>query len=789
MNIRLQSLISWAENVSKSPIVVNVLRVISGIRVKQVIILLITIIFIGLAPFKSADGIDDVLSETTTVHGTITDASTGEYIYGANIFLRGTTLGTVSNVEGFYSMPNLPPGDYTLIVSFIGYSKHEENFELRERKSLRMDVSLSPIDLEGESIIVTDEISEFEHNINISTISISPRQIKSLPQIGEVDLFRALQFLPGVAAQNDYSSGLIVRGGNTDQNLILLDGITVYNPSHLGGFFSTFITEGLREAELMKGGYSAEYGGRLSSVLDIKTKDGNNKKLAGSMEISLISSKLLLEAPVWKGGWLIAGRRTYLDKALDASRKLGISDFEFPYYFYDIQANIYQDLSPNDRLRISAYYGNDVLDWEEATANIDWGNRTISTHWRHLFSDRLFSTFMIARSKFSAHFNIGGEDAFTGVDRVRDWTAKGDLTYFRTEDHEISFGTELKDLKVEFFQSFDKRELIRIVQSPKFYAFYVNSRLSLPGWVIQTGLRSTYYNESKDKLTFAPRVLIKKVIGNFNAFNFSIGRYFQYIYTFNDEFSFQIIDQWFAIDKSVPNQYADQIMFGYETSFSGFDRVTIESYYKKMNNLLVGRPEFATFDEQLINPTVADVFVVTEADAFGFELFFEKKVGSMNGNFSYTHSYVVKQIENEPRYWANWDRRHTLKGVLNYHISKSTQFGFSWVYTTGFPFTQQLGSYAYWEPEYRQPKYDFIPGSRNNSRLPYNNRIDLSITRHKKIKGANVDYYFQIINVLNRKNLFAVSWDIEDTENGFIAERNDFRGIPLFPTIGIRMEF
>ncbi|MCH8300964.1 MAG: TonB-dependent receptor [Candidatus Marinimicrobia bacterium] len=727
--------------------------------------------------------------ESTTVHGTITDASTGEYVYGANIFLRGTTIGTVSNIEGFYSMPNLPPGEYTLIVTFIGFSKHEESFELRKGKSLRMDVDLSPVDIEGETVIVTDELSKFEHNINISTISISPRQIKSLPSIGEVDLFRALQFLPGVAAQNDYSSGLIVRGGNTDQNLILLDGITVYNPSHLGGFFSTFITEGLREAELMKGGYSAEYGGRLSSVLDIKTKDGNNKRFAGSAEISLVSSKLLLEAPIGNGGWLFAGRRTYIDKALDASRKLGISDFEFPYYFYDLQANIYQDLSPNDRLRISAYYGNDVLDWEEATANINWGNRTISTRWRHLFSDQLFSTFMIARSKFSAHFNFGGEDAFRGVDRVRDWTAKGDLTYFRTEDHEISFGTELKDLKVEFFQSFDSRELIRIDQSPKFFAFYVNSRLSLPGWVIQTGLRSTYYNDSTDRLTFSPRVSIKKVISNFNAFNFSIGRYYQYIYTFNDEFSFNIINQWFAIDKSVPNQYADQIMFGYETTFSGFDRVTIESYYKKMNNLLVGRPEFATFDEQLINPAVADIFAVTEADAFGVELFFEKKVGAMNGNFSYAHSYVIKQIEDEPKYWANWDRRHTLKGVMNYHKSKSTQFGFSWVYTTGFPFTQQLGSYAYWEPEYRQPDYDLIPGSRNNSRLPYNNRIDFSITKHKKIKGAKVDYYLQIINVLNRKNLFAVSWDIEDTENGKVVERNDLRGIPLFPTIGIRMEF
>ncbi|MCH8272342.1 MAG: TonB-dependent receptor [Candidatus Marinimicrobia bacterium] len=728
-------------------------------------------------------------AESATVHGTITDASTGEYVYGANIFLKGTTLGTVSNIEGFYSMPNLPLGDFTLVISFIGFSKHEENVELRKGTSLRMDVSLSPVDLEGESIIVTDKRSKFEHNINISTISISPRQIKSLPQMGEVDLFRALQFLPGVAAQNDYSSGLIVRGGNTDQNLILLDGITVYNPSHLGGFFSTFITEGLREAELMKGGYSAEYGGRLSSVLDIKTKDGNNKRLAGSMEISLVSSKLLLEAPIGRGGWLFAGRRTYIDKALDASRKLGISEFEFPYYFYDLQANLYQDLSPNDRLRISAYYGNDVLDWQEATAKVNWGNQTVSTRWRHLFSDRLFSTFMIARSKFSAHFNFGGENAFLGVDKVRDWTAKGDLTYFRTEDHEISFGTELKDLNVEFFQSFDGRGLIRIDQNPNFYAFYINSRLSFPGWVMQTGLRSTYYNESTDKLTFAPRVSVKKVLTEFNAFNFSIGRYYQYIYTFNDEFSFQIIDQWFAIDKSVPNQYADQIMFGYETSFSGFDRVTAETYYKKMHNLLVGRPELATFDEQLLNPTVADLFEVTEAVAFGVEIFFEKKVGSMNGNFSYVYSYVIKQIANEPRYWANWDRRHTLKGVLNYHKSKSTQFGFSWVYTTGFPFTQQLGTYAYWEPEYLRPEYDLIPGSRNNSRLPYNNRIDFSITKHKKIKGAKVDYYFQIINVLNRKNLFAVSWDVEDTENGYIAERNDFRGIPLFPTIGIRAEF
>ena len=724
-----------------------------------------------------------------SIHGTITDAGSGEYIYGANIVLKGTRFGAVSNIEGFYSVPKIVPGQYTLLITFIGYSRFEKIIIVQPGYNGLEDAELTMEDLIGREVVVTDEKSEFERTIKTSTVSVNPIKIKTLPQIGEVDLFRALQFLPGVMSQNDFSSGLIVRGGNTDQNLILLDGITVYNPSHLGGFFSTFITDGLREAELIKGGYTAEFGGRLSSVLDIKTKDGNNKRIAGSGEISLISSKMLIEGPTGNGGWLFAARRTYIDKALDGARKLGISDFDFPYYFFDIQANLYQDLTPNDRLRISAYFGSDVLDWKAATAFIDWGNETFSTRWRHLFSNRLFSTFMIARSKFKANFNIGGDDALKGLDQVRDLTLKGDLTYFRTENHQINFGTEIKDLDVEFKQTFDERELIRIIQKPIFSAVYFNSKWNPNGWIIQTGLRSTYYNNAVDKLTFSPRLSVKKLLNALTALNFSIGRYYQYIYTFNDEFSFTIIDQWFAIDESVPLQFADQIMFGFETKLTEKINFTLEPYYKNMHNLLVGRPQVATFDEQIINPTVSDVFVETDAEAFGVEFFLEKTSGRLNGNISYTYSYVIKQIENEPRYWANWDRRNVVKGVLNFNKSANTEFGFAWTYSSGLPFTQQLGTYPYWEPGYTIPEYQLIPGARNNSRFPFSNRIDFSMTRHKRFDNWKLDYYFQIVNVLNRKNVFAVFWNTDEVEKGEPPERNDLKGFPLIPSLGIRLEF
>jgi len=756
---------------------------------KQLIIYLLSVTGSASIWAASPEKEGSASNGSISIHGTITDAASGEYIYGANVVLIGTRIGTVSNIEGFYSIPKVVQGQYALLITFIGYARFEKIINVQPGYMGLENVELVMEDLKGREVVVTDEKSEFEKTIKTSTVSVNPVKIKTLPQIGEVDLFRALQFLPGVMSPNDYSSGLVVRGGNTDQNLILLDGITVYNPSHLGGFFSTFITDGLREAELIKGGYSAEFGGRLSSVLDIKTKDGNNKHIAGSGEISLISSKMLLEGPTANGGWLFAVRRTYIDKALDGARKIGITDFDFPYYFYDIQANLYQDLTPNDRLRVSAYYGNDVLDWEAATAFIDWGNSTFSSRWRHLFSDRLFSTFMVARSKFKANFNIGGDDALKGVDKVRDLTLKGDLTYFRTENHEIDFGAELKDLSVEFLQTFDDRELIRVIQKPIFSAAYINSKWISGSWIFQTGLRSTYYNNAVDKLTFSPRLSVKKLLNPLTALNFSMGRYFQYIFTFNDEFSFTIIDQWFALDESVPMQYADQIMFGFETKLSENTNFTIEPYYKKMHNLLVGRPQVATFDEQIINPTVRDVFTPTDAEAFGVEFFLEKSSGRLNGNLSYTHSYVIKQIENEPKYWANWDRRNVFKGVLNFHKSEKTVFGISWTYSSGHPFTQQIGTYPYWEPGYTIPDYQLIPGTRNNARLPFSNRIDFSVTRHKRFDSWSLDYYFQVVNVLNRKNIFTVFWDTNEVEKGRPPERKDLQMFPLIPTFGIRADF
>ena len=367
---------------------------------------------------------------------------------------------------------------------------------------------------------------------------------------------------------------------------------------------------------------------------------------------------------------------------------------------------------------------------------------------------------------------------------------KGDLTYFRTENHEIDFGAEIKDLNVKFEQKFDKRELIRIIQNPLFSAAYINSKWISDGWIIQTGLRSTFYNNAVDKLTFSPRLSIKKLLNPITALNFSMGRYFQYIYTFNDEFSsFTIIDQWFAIDESVPLQFADQIMFGFETKLTDKINFTVEPYYKKMHNLLVGRPQLATFDEQIINPTVSGVFIETDAEAFGIEFFLEKSSGRLNGNLSYTYSYVIKQIENEPRYWANWDRRNVFKGVMNFHKSTKTEFGFAWMYSSGLPFTQQIGTYPYWEPGYTVPDYQLIPGTRNNSRLPFSNRIDFSITRHKRFKSWNMDYYLQIVNVMNRKNVFAVFWNTQEVEKGEPPERNELEAFPLIPTVGIRANF
>ncbi|MBC8214156.1 MAG: TonB-dependent receptor [Candidatus Marinimicrobia bacterium] len=725
----------------------------------------------------------------TTISGFITDAESGEALIGANVFLKNTNYGTAANTDGYFVINSVKQGDYILQTSYLGYEFKEIPINITSNKNTRIDVELKSKMIEGEAVEVTAEKKKFQREILTSRITINPLKLRKLPQMGETDLFRTIQMLPGIRSQSELSSGLIIRGGNTDQNLILYDGITVYNPSHLGGVFSNFITEGVHEAELVKGAYPAQYGGRLSGVLDIRSKYGNSKKFAGSVEISLISSKALIEGPIGKGGFLLTARRTYIDKMIEIMNNAKIIDFTFPYYFFDFQGNIFQDFTENDRVSFSIYSGDDKFDWPEILMGFNWGNRTISARWRHLFNEKLFSNFLIADSRFWINMDMGGflkED-----DDIVDRTAKGDLTYFVSDNNQLKFGVELKDLEIHYLATFnDSIEIAEIHQTPIYGAIYYNQKLNYHPWVFQVGFRWNYYDWAEEPLTNTSRFSVKRLVTDNSAFSFSVGRYYQHIFTMNDEYSIQIINAWIAQDKTVPTQYGDQAILGFEY-FSYNYNFTAEFYAKTMNNLLVYKEDRASMDDNsgFDNPTVSDMFTPSDAVAWGAEFMVEKKVGSVTGNISYTHSYVVKEIADEPKYWANWDRRHEFKSMVNWEINKKWSLGSVFQFGDGYPYTKMLGTYPYWEPGNEDPTYQQIPGTRNNERLPNYHRLDVSLTRHFTNSWFDGDFYLNIINIYNHRNIEGVYWDTDSLDDGEPAEKDELKMLPILPTIGFRINF
>ena len=727
--------------------------------------------------------------QAASISGFVTDAESGEALTGANVVLQGTHQGTAANLDGYYVLSNLAPGSHVLRVSYLGYATLDVEIAVSSGQAYRHNVELVPKSLEGETVEVTADREKFQRDITVSSVTLNPISLRSLPQLGEVDLFRAIQLLPGVRAQSEFSSGLIVRGGNSDQNLILFDGITVYNPSHLGGLFSTFITEGLREAELLKGAYPAEYGGRLSSVLDIHSKDGNSKQVAGSAEISLVAAKALIEGPLGSGGWLLTGRRTYLDQVLKALNSAAVIDFELPYYFYDLQGNLYQNFGANDRVSVSLYSGTDNLDWPEILAQINWGNQTVSTRWRHLFSTRLISTFMLADSRFETNFAFGGSGAAEFHNRIRDVSAKGDLTYFSSDQRSIKFGFETKAMDIHYLATFGSDTTALLNQAPLQTAIYYDDKWNFHRWVLRYGLRLNYYDLAREKVTLAPRLSAKYLLNTSSALNLSLGRYYQYIFTVNDEFNLQVINYWLAQDGSTPQQYSDQLILGYEYQGRG-TYFSIEGYAKTMYNLQVFRDTRASFDEPGFGSTVGENFRSTDAVAWGGELFARKTRGRLTGYLGYTLSWVVKQIEGEPKYWANWDRRHEFKTSASWSLTPKWGLSSTFQVGMGYPYTRMLGTYLYYEPGLEDDlTIETLPGTRNNARLPAYHRLDLSLTRRLSGKRLAGELYINIINIYNHRNVLYVFWDTDELVTGKAAVKSELKMFPIIPSLGIRLSF
>ena len=394
--------------------------------------------------------------ETTSLSGYVMDSQNDETLVGAAVFVQGTKLGAYTNKQGYFTITDIPPGDYTVSVSFIGYIKSIKKIKLKANSSLRETFKLDPSTVSTGEVEVEASREIEKREISISKIDIPIQQIKKIRIGGESDVFRSLQFLPGILTSSQLSSGLYVRGGSPDQNLILLDGSIVYNPTHLFGFISTFNSDAIKDVELIKGGFPAEYGGRLSAVLNITQKDGNRNKVEGQAGLGVISSKLSLQGPLFDGSWFISGRRTYFElikAAITVDPATPIPDFNF----YDVNIKVNQNFGPNDKVSVSSFMSNDLLKVSSfgVSLNLDVGNQTFAGKWTHIFSDNLFSIVNVSTSYYKNNFT-GSQTNYGYVinNSIRDYTAKASLDWFVTKALTAKIGWETNRYNFKYYLNF-----------------------------------------------------------------------------------------------------------------------------------------------------------------------------------------------------------------------------------------------------------------------------------------------------------------------------------------------
>ena len=698
------------------------------------------------------------------VYGFITDSTSGEALIGANVFIRETGQGMATDNNGYYVLSEIELDEATLIVSYVGYEQYQRKIDFKNISSQNLLIALKPDVIELLQVDVSAEEIERLNKIEPSRITLSPRVLKAQPSLAEPDIFRTIQSLPGVLTTSEFSTGLVIRGGNTDQNLILLDGITVYNPSHLGGLFSNFIVDAVKEAELIKGGYNAEYGGRLSAVLDIRSREGNRNQFEGSSSISLLSAQTTLEGPFLNGAWLLAGRRTYFDKVLPL-----VSDFNLPYYFYDLQGHVFTDLNEKDRLSLSFYRGVDDLQYTDLDLNSDWGNETMSLAYRHVFSEKMIGNFLVANSRFYTRFGLGGDAGINEYNPLRDITFAGDISYFMNQDFNVFFGAEYKKLSIKYESRFNDESIFYSKTDPNQLAVYTKLKWK-PNrrFIIEPGLRISSFSSHSSGLYPDLRLSAKFIIDENRFVNFAIGNYHQFISTFQDDFNPPILDSWFAVDEKGEPSRANQIVLGYEQFIGRGLKVQIEGFYKNITDMLTYEEKRSTADGGVESESLIDLLTPADGYAYGLELFAQQSVGKLSGWAGYSWSVSRKKM-NGKEYFTNWDRSHVFNVLTNYQISSSWELNLKFTLQSGQAFTPINGYFLENLPGSSQQTYRTIPGVRNGGRYPSYHRLDIGAVWHRK----KYDIFFQVINLYNRENVFRYSYPLGNTSNG-IDDDNDW---------------
>ena len=786
----------------------------------------------------------NLFAQKATISGYLYDKSTGERLISANVYDPETYKGTTTNNFGFYSL-TLPKGEKKLSFSFIGFKAFTIQMNLNSDTTLNVGLDLKEA---IEEITVYGDRAKKIENTEMSVVELPVKQVQKIPlMLGEPDLLKVLQLLPGVQSGTEGTSGIYVRGGGPDQNLFLLDGVPIYNVNHLFGFFSVFNPSAIKTVKLYKGGFPARFGGRLSSVIDINMKEGNMKKIEGEASIGLISSRFSIEGPIVKDktSFIISGRRTYADILLQpfikAMNNGSNEKINGGYYFYDLNAKINHIFSERSRLYLSGYFGEDKfylksnsVDNNNSTSytynqesNIKWGNGTGTLRWNYVISNRLFSNFIATYSKYNFLVSFDDmeknsltkkeqRDYFKYFSGINDVSAKAEFDYFPNPQHSVKFGASYIyhtfNPGINRFQMINEEDNVQnldtIIGNDKIYAnemdCFAEDNFDLGPLVkVNLGLRfSGFEVQNIFYPSLEPRASIRfRVSDNFSVKG-SYSLMSQNIHLLSSSTISLPTDLWLPTTQKVKPQKSEQFAVGSFFNLPYNLELSVEGYYKTMTNLIEYK-DGASYT--LSAKGWEDQIELGRGWSYGAEFLLEKKVGKTTGWIGYTLSWTQRQFDNlnfgNP-FFARYDRRHDISITIIHEFSKKIDAGVTWVYGTGNAVT--LGKQKYKQDEsltdgwYVDNSLTYYE-SRNNYRVPAYHRLDVGVNFHKRLKIGERTISISAYNAYNRLNPFYIYWGYKDSETGKPANGDYSKNVepaliqlsifPLIPSISYTLKF
>ena len=759
-----------------------------------------------------------------TLSGYLKNKANGEALIGATVYIPELKTGVITNSYGFYSI-SVAPGNYSVNFSFIGYQTQSPSINLASSK--QFNVMLEEETKQIDEVVVTGEKKNRNvENLQMSMEKVQVKMIKKLPSfMGEIDIIKSITLLPGIQNGGEGSSGLYVRGGGPDENLMILDEAPVYNASHLLGFFSVFNSDAINDVQVYKGGIPAEYGGKASSVIDIRMKDGNSQQLGMSGGIGNISSRLTVEAPIIKDKWsfIISGRRTYADYL---GKLVGIEQLkENQLYFYDLNLKTNVQINAKNRIYLSAYTGDDYFKVGESIY-MKWGNLTSTARWNHLFTDKLFSNTSLIFSRYN--YNLGvpgsGADQFDWSSQIRDYNFKQDFSWYLNSKNKLTLGFNMiyhhfepgqvdaneksyfTDLKLANYNALDNSVYISNEQT-------IGSRLTM-----RYGLRYSYFQQiGKGKVreylhpdqpnekevigtieygsgklvppayhNLEPRLALKYMLNPESSIKASYNRMVQNLHLISNTNSPTPLDIWLPSSTYIKPLIANQLGLGYFRNFKeNMFETSAEVYYKKMENVI----DYIDGAELFLKENLETELLHGSGYAYGLELYAKKQEGRLTGWLSYTLAKSMRKIPGINKgkvYPSSYDRTHNISLVANYDLSKRWNFSTNWVFATGNPTSYPIAKYDV------QGNTIYYYSARNSNRIPDYHRLDVSFTydfKKNEKRKVKQSLNFSIYNLYARRNAYSVTFrQNEDNPNVSEATRLSIIG-SMIPSVTYNFNF